>query len=164
MRAVDGIRENEEANKYFIDMLTAESGSEITLRRLNEAGVFGRLPDFGRVVAQMQHDMYHVYTADEHTIFAIGILQGMEQGKYKEDMPFATEAMQRVVSRRALFVAMLFHDIAKGRGGDHSILGAEVARHMCPRLGFVFGSDGNSGMVSSLSFAYEPHRLPSGFD
>ncbi|MGA0346756.1 MAG: [protein-PII] uridylyltransferase [Alphaproteobacteria bacterium] len=138
LRAVDRIREDEEANKYFIDMLTAESGSEITLRRLNEAGVFGRfLPDFGRVVAQMQHDMYHVYTVDEHTIFAIGILQGIEQGMYKEDMPVATEAMQRVVSRRALFVAMLFHDIAKGRGGDHSVLGAEVSRQICPRLGLT---------------------------
>lgn len=136
LRKVDQIREDEEANRLFIDMLTDPKGAEVTLRRLNEAGVFGRfVPDFGRVVAQMQHDMYHVYTVDEHTIFAIGILHRIEQGSYVEDMPVSTEAMQKIHSRRALFVSILLHDIAKGRGGDHSVLGAEVAQVLCPRFG-----------------------------
>ena len=136
LRRIDTIRNDAEANRLFLEMLMSSRGAEATLRRLNEASVFGRfVPDFGRVVAQMQHDMYHVYTVDEHTIFAIGILHGIEQGKYRDDMPVATDVIQKISSQRALFVALFLHDIAKGRGGDHSILGAEVAEALCPRLG-----------------------------
>ena len=103
---------------------------------MNEAGVFGRfIPDFGRVVAQMQYDMYHVYTVDEHTIFAIGILHQIETGQLKEELPLATEIMPTIVSRRALYLAILLHDIAKGRGGDHSELGEQIALKLGPRLG-----------------------------
>ena len=105
---------------------------------MNEAGVFGRfIPDFGRVVAQMQFDMYHHYTVDEHSIRAIGLLSRIERGVLKEDHPLATALFQRIASRRALYVAVLLHDIAKGRGGDHSELGAEVALALCPRLGLT---------------------------
>ena len=136
LRLVDSIRDNTEANRLFLDMLTAPKGAEVALRRMNEAAVFGRfVPDFGRVVAQMQHDMYHVYTVDEHTIFAIGILHGIEQGAYRDDMPTASDIIHKIVSRRALFVALFLHDIAKGRGGDHSQLGVDVALHLCPRFG-----------------------------
>jgi len=136
LRKIDTIREDPEANRLFLEMLTSPTGAEATLRRLNEASVFGRfVPDFGRVVAQMQHDMYHVYTVDEHTIFAIGILHGIEQGKYQSDMPVASDVIHKISSQRALFVALFLHDIAKGRGGDHSVLGAEVAETLCPRLG-----------------------------
>jgi [protein-PII] uridylyltransferase len=138
LKLVDGIRDDAEANRLFVEMLTFEKGPEVTLRRLNEAGVFGRfVPDFGRVVAQMQHDMYHVYTVDEHTIFALGILHGIEKGEYAEDMPVATDVVHKVSSRRALYVAVLLHDIAKGRGGDHSKLGAEVALKLGPRFGLT---------------------------
>jgi [protein-PII] uridylyltransferase len=136
LRLVDSIRDNAEANRLFLEILTAKKGAEITLRRMNEAGVFGRfVPDFGRVVAQMQHDMYHVYTVDEHTIFAIGIVHGVEKGAYKDDMPTASEIIHKINSRRALFAAVFLHDIAKGRGGDHSQLGADVALNLCPRFG-----------------------------
>jgi len=136
LKLVDTIRDDKEANRLFVEMLTDPNDADVTLRRLNESGVFGRfVPDFGRVVAQMQHDMYHVYTVDEHTIFAIGILHGIEQGKYKDDMPVASEVIHKLVSKRALYVAILLHDIAKGRGGDHSVLGAEVALDLCPRFG-----------------------------
>ncbi len=136
LRLVDTIRDDPEANRLFLEMLTSSKGAEVTLRRLNEASVFGRfVPDFGRVVAQMQHDMYHVYTVDEHTIFAIGILHGIEQGTYRDDMPVASDVIHKISSRRALFVSLFLHDIAKGRGGDHSVLGAEVAETLCPRLG-----------------------------
>jgi [protein-PII] uridylyltransferase len=136
IRLVDHIREDAEANRLFIEMLTDGKGAEITLRRLNEASVFGRfVPDFGRVVAQMQHDMYHVYTVDEHTIFAIGILHGIANGSYKDEMPIASEQIHNISSRRALIVATFLHDIAKGRGGDHSVLGAEVAERLCPQFG-----------------------------
>ena len=110
----------------------------MVLRWMNEAGVFGRfVPDFGRVVAQMQFDMYHHYTVDEHTIRAIGLLSQIERGELKDDHPLATGIFGQIVSRRALYVAVLLHDIAKGRGGDHSVLGAEVAERLCPRFGLT---------------------------
>jgi [protein-PII] uridylyltransferase len=138
LRLVDTIREDADANRLFMAMLTSPKTPEITLRRLNEAGVFGRfIPDFGRVVAQMQHDMYHVFTVDEHTIFAIGILHGIEQGEYTDEMPAASEAVHKVGSRKALYLALLLHDIAKGRGGNHSEIGAEVALRLGPRLGLT---------------------------
>jgi [protein-PII] uridylyltransferase len=103
---------------------------------MNEAGVMGRfVPDFGRVNAQMQFNMYHHYTVDEHTIRAIGLLSRIEKGELKDDHPRATRLIHKVASRRAAYVAVLLHDIAKGRKGDHSILGAEVARELCPRFG-----------------------------
>ena len=138
LRLIDSVRDDAEANRLFIEMLTSENDPEITLRRLNEAGVFGRfVPDFGRVVAQMQHDMYHVYTVDEHTIFAIGIIDGIGKGKFAEEMPIASDVIHRIQSRRALYCAVLLHDIAKGRGGNHSELGAEVALSLGPRFGLT---------------------------
>ncbi len=137
LRLIDAkLRADPEANRLFMAMLTSRQQPEITLRRLNEAGVFGRfVPDFGRVVAQMQYDMYHVYTVDEHTIFAIGILNKIEAGELVEELPLATGLVRTIDSRRALYVAVLLHDIAKGRGGDHSELGAQVAERLGPRLG-----------------------------
>jgi [protein-PII] uridylyltransferase len=135
-RIDDKLRQDPEANRLFLDMLTAKEGAEMTLRRLNEAGVFGRfVTDFGRVVAQMQYDMYHVYTTDEHTIRAIGILNQIEQGELFKDHPLATEIIHKVLSREVLYVALLLHDIAKGRGGDHSEIGADIAKKLCPRFG-----------------------------
>jgi len=129
------LRADAEANRLFMAMLTSPKEPEITLRRLNEAGVFGRfVPDFGRVVAQMQYDMYHTYTVDEHSIFAIGILHKIEAGALKEELPLASEIVHTIDSRRALYVAVLLHDIAKGRGGDHSELGAQVADRLGPRF------------------------------
>ncbi|MBT3534006.1 MAG: [protein-PII] uridylyltransferase, partial [Rhodospirillaceae bacterium] len=137
LRLIDGdLRENPVANRLFLEILSSKRNPETTLRRMNEAGVFGRfIPDFGRVVAQMQHDMYHVYTVDEHTIRAMGILANIEAGNLAEDHPLSTEVIGKVKLRRVLYVALLLHDIAKGRGGDHSVLGAEVAEELCPRLG-----------------------------
>ncbi len=119
-----------------MQMMTSPHDPETTLRRLNEAGVFGRfVPDFGRVVAQTQHDMYHTYTVDEHTIRAIGILAKIENGTLKEDHPLSANVVHKILSRPVLYLAILLHDIAKGRGGDHSVLGADVAMHLGPRLG-----------------------------
>jgi [protein-PII] uridylyltransferase len=102
---------------------------------MNEAGVFGRfVPDFGRVVAQMQFDMYHHYTVDEHSLRAIGLVSRIERGELDDDHPLAAALVKRLVSRRVLYVAVLLHDIAKGRRGDHSILGGEVAEKLCPAL------------------------------
>jgi [protein-PII] uridylyltransferase len=130
------LREDPEANRLFLEILTSRKDPETALRRMNEAGVFGRfIPDFGRVVAQMQYDMYHVYTVDEHTLFAIGILHEIERGLLKEELPLVTQLMPTIVSRRALYLAVLLHDIAKGRGGDHSEIGEQIALKLGPRLG-----------------------------
>ncbi|MXP26308.1 [protein-PII] uridylyltransferase [Altererythrobacter indicus] len=130
------IRKDKRANELFIKLLTGRNDPEMVLRWFNEAGVFGRfVPDFGKVNAQMQFDMYHHYTVDEHTIQAIGLLSHIERGELTSEHPLLSEIIHKVSSRRVLYVATLLHDIAKGRGGDHSVLGAEVALKICPRLG-----------------------------
>lgn len=138
LRVVDQLREDVTANALFLELLTSTKGAELSLRRLNEVGVLGRfIPDFGRVVAQMQYDMYHSYTVDEHTIFAIGILARIERGELKDEAPIASQVVKDVLSRRVLYLAVLLHDIAKGRAGDHSELGGDVAEKLCPRLGLT---------------------------
>jgi len=136
-RLINGeVRKQPRANQLFLELLTSRNDPETVLRWLNEAGVFGRfVPDFGRVNAQMQFDMYHHYTVDEHTIRAIGLLARIERGEMKTDHPLSHEIIHKIQSRRALYVSVLLHDIAKGRGGDHSVLGAELALRICPRLG-----------------------------
>ncbi|MBV8686039.1 MAG: [protein-PII] uridylyltransferase [Alphaproteobacteria bacterium] len=135
-KLVDEVRADPRANALFMDVLTSPRDPETVLRWMNEAGVFGRfVPDFGRVVAQMQFDMYHHYTVDEHSIRAIGLLSRIERGELRQEHPLATALFRHLASRRVLYVAVLLHDIAKGRGGDHSVLGAEVALALCPRLG-----------------------------
>jgi [protein-PII] uridylyltransferase len=130
------IRHDPRANALFMEVLTSVNRPEIVLRWMNEAGVFGRfVPDFGRVVAQMQFDMYHHYTVDEHSIRALGLLAAIERGELKQDHPISTAIFKQIASRRVLYVAVLLHDIAKGRGGDHSVLGAEIALKLCPRFG-----------------------------
>ncbi|KQT32089.1 protein-PII uridylyltransferase [Sphingomonas sp. Leaf412] len=137
-KLADGVRRDPRANALFLEVLTSRNDPELVLRWMNETGVMGRfVPDFARVVAQMQFDMYHHYTVDEHTIRAIGLLSRIEKGELDTDHPLATDVMQNIVSRRVLYVAVLLHDIAKGRGGDHSILGAAVAERLCPRFGLT---------------------------
>ena len=135
-RLADRVRDDRRANAFFLEVLTARDKPDVALRWMNEAGVFGRfVPDFGRVVAQMQFDMYHHYTVDEHSIRAIGLLSQIERGELVKDHPLSTVLFDQLASRRVLYVAVLLHDIAKGRGGDHSELGAEVAMDLCPRFG-----------------------------
>ena len=138
-RLIDArVRVDPRANALFMDVLTSPRDPETVLRWMNEATVFGRfVPDFGRVVAQMQFDMYHHYTVDEHSIRAIGLLSRIERGVLAEDHPLVTAILRQTSMRRVLFTSILMHDIAKGRGGDHSVLGAEVAAKLCPRLGLT---------------------------
>ena len=132
------LRENKEANRLFIELLTGSKSPENALRRMNEAGVLGRfIPAFGKVVAMMQFNMYHHFTVDEHLIRAIGILSDIEHGRCAEELPVSTEIIHTIDNRRALYVATLVHDIAKGRDEDHSIAGARIARKLCPRLGLT---------------------------
>ncbi|MDB5412812.1 MAG: bifunctional uridylyltransferase/uridylyl-removing protein [Rubritepida sp.] len=134
-RQADRLRGDPEASKLFLDLLTGKDAAK-WLRLLNETGFLGRfLPEWARIVGLMQFDTYHVFTVDEHTIEAIGVLQQVERGELNEIAPVATELMTQLQSRRALYMAALLHDIAKGRGGDHSELGARLAQEICPRLG-----------------------------
>ncbi|WP_349358792.1 [protein-PII] uridylyltransferase [Stappia sp.] len=130
------VRENPEANRLFLQILTSRKDPETVLRKMNETGVLGRfVPDFGKVVAMMQFSMYHHYTVDEHLIRSIGVLGEIERGEAGEDHPLSTDLIKTIQNRRVLFVAMFLHDIAKGRPEDHSIAGARIARKLCPRFG-----------------------------
>jgi [protein-PII] uridylyltransferase len=132
------LRDDAEANRLFLEILTSKNDAETVLRRMNEAGVLGRfIPAFGRIVAMMQFNMYHHYTVDEHLLRCIGVLSDIEAGR-SEDTKFASELMRAIQPRHRelLYVALFLHDIAKGRIEDHSMAGARVARNLCPRLGF----------------------------
>ncbi len=134
----DRLRNDPEANRIFLEMLCSPQNSEPTLRRMNEAGVLGRfIPDFGRVVSMMQFNMYHHYTVDEHLIRTIGVLSGIERGEDTDAHPLSTRLIGSIQHRRALYVTAFLHDIAKGRDEDHSIVGARIARSLCPRLGLT---------------------------
>jgi [protein-PII] uridylyltransferase len=130
------LRENEEANRLFMSILTSKRQPAVILRRMNEAGVLGRfIPEFGKIVAMMQFNMYHHYTVDEHLIRTVSVLSGIDKGEGEREHPLASKLMPGIEEREALYVAVFLHDIAKGRPEDHSVAGAKVARKLCPRLG-----------------------------
>jgi [protein-PII] uridylyltransferase len=93
------------------------------------------MPDFGRVVGQTQHNLYHVYTVDEHTIRAVDTLHRIERGELAGELPLASEVLPKILSRRELYLAIFLHDLGKGRGGDHSVVGEAIAQRLCRRLG-----------------------------
>lgn len=158
-RALTGkVRKNPVANAAFLSCLASKRDPERVLRRMNETGIFGRfIPDFGKIVAQMQFDMYHHYTVDEHTIRAIGLLSQIERGLQQEDHPICTLMMPKIIMRRALYAAVLMHDIAKGRGGNHSILGEKIAKKICPRLGLT------PAETETVAWLVRQHLLMSNF-
>jgi [protein-PII] uridylyltransferase len=132
----DRLRNDPEANRIFLGLLTAPGNPEATLRRMNEAGVLGRfVPDFGTVVSMMQFNMYHHYTVDEHLIRTVGVVSEIDRGEAGKLHPLSDHLIKTVENRRVLHVAAFLHDIAKGRPEDHSIAGARIAREVCPRLG-----------------------------
>src|SRR5271165_5911996 len=139
LKLVDkALRENEEANLLFREILTSKTNAEIVLRRMNEAGVLGRfIPEFGQVVSMMQFNMYHHYTVDEHLLRCIGVLAEIEVGT-NPDYVLANDLMRKIHPnhRDVLYFALFLHDIAKGRVEDHSTAGARIARHVGPRFGF----------------------------
>jgi [protein-PII] uridylyltransferase len=132
----DKLRNDPEANRIFLDLLTSKTSPEATLRRMNEAGVLGRfIPEFGHVVSMMQFNMYHHYTVDEHLLRTVGQLHAIEDGQLADTLPLSTEIVRSIQNRRALYVAAFLHDIGKGQLEDHSILGARIARSLGPRFG-----------------------------
>ncbi|MGF9760680.1 [protein-PII] uridylyltransferase [Microvirga sp. 0TCS3.31] len=150
------LRNDPDANKLFLDIITSKNAPEVVLRQMNEAGLLGRLvPDFGRIVAMMQFNMYHHYTVDEHLVRSVGVLTEIEAGRLGGEHPLANRIFPTIRNRRALYVAVFLHDIAKGRPEDHSTAGAAIARKLGPRFGL---SDAETDTVAWL---VEHHLLMS---
>nr|WP_237072559.1 [protein-PII] uridylyltransferase [Pseudaestuariivita rosea] len=132
----DDMRQSKEANRIFIDLLLKHGNPQRSLRRMNELGMLAAfIPEFQPIVAMMQFNMYHHYTVDEHTIQCISTLAQIEREELVEELPIASGILKAGVNRRVLYIALLLHDIGKGQDEDHSILGAKIARKVCPRLG-----------------------------
>jgi [protein-PII] uridylyltransferase len=132
----DEMREDPEAQGLFLDLLLKHGNPERSLRRMNELGVLSAfIPEFEPIVAMMQFNVYHHYTVDEHIIQTISCLAQIERGELVEELPVASGILKQGVNRKVLYVALLLHDIGKGRPEDHSILGAQIARRVAPRLG-----------------------------
>jgi [protein-PII] uridylyltransferase len=135
-RIDDSVRDNPEAQRIFLDLMLKHGNPERALRRMNELDVLGAfIPEFEAIVAMMQFNVYHHYTVDEHIIQCISVLAQIERGELVEELPVATGILKAGVNRRVLYVALLLHDIGKGRPEDHSIIGAQMARRIAPRLG-----------------------------
>lgn len=132
----DEMRNDKEARRQFLDLMLKHGNPERALRRMNELGVLAAfIPEFEPIVAMMQFNMYHHYTVDEHTIQCIRTLSQIEHGDLIEELPLVSGILKEGVNRKVIYVALLLHDIGKGRDEDHSILGAKIARKVAPRLG-----------------------------
>lgn len=150
------VRNDPEANRLFLGILTSRNTPEIVLRLMNEAGVLGRfVPEFGRIVALMQFNMYHHYTVDEHLLRTVGNLADLEKQRFATDHPLASEILPTISNRTALYLALFLHDIAKGRPEDHSAAGVDVARTLCPRLGL------SERVTETVAWLVEHHLIMS---
>ncbi|MDD4914171.1 MAG: [protein-PII] uridylyltransferase [Methylococcales bacterium] len=131
-RIDQAFRQNKQANKLFLDILRQPRGITHELKRMNRYGVLAAyLPDFANIVARMQYDLFHIYTVDEHTLFVIRNLRRFSLDKHAAELPFCTRIFLLIARPEVLYIAALFHDIGKGRGGDHSELGESIARKFC---------------------------------
>ncbi len=116
----------------FMELLRQPRGVYTGLRMMNRFGVLGAyLPNFGRIVGQMQHDMFHVYTVDQHTLTVVRNVRRYSLPQYRDEFPLCSELMETLPKRELIYIAALFHDIAKGRGGDHSTLGEADVTEFC---------------------------------
>jgi [protein-PII] uridylyltransferase len=121
-----------EHKEIFLEILKAPEGVTHELRRMNLYGVLGHyIPAFGLIEGRMQYDLFHAFTVDEHTLFVVSNLRRLALTRFNHEFPEDSQKMQAIESPEILYIAGLFHDIAKGRGGDHSIIGAEEAEVFC---------------------------------
>jgi len=136
-RLMEQWRDNVRMRETFVEMFREGNGLTRNLRRMNRYGLLGRLlPDFGLVVGHMQYDLFHTLTVDEHTLFVVRNLRRFAMDRFKHELPICNEIMERIPKPELLYFAGLFHDMAKGRGGDHSELGAVEAEKFCLEHGF----------------------------
>lgn len=157
LRLIDNkLRNDPRANSYFLTILTSPLYVERILRQMNESGVLGKfVPDFGKIVALMQFNMYHHYTVDEHLIRAVGCMADIANGGLRQELPLTHELLPQLNDTRLLYVALFLHDIAKGRPEDHSIAGARIAKKLCPRFGL------NAAETDTVAWLIEYHLLMS---
>ncbi|MDP1629870.1 MAG: [protein-PII] uridylyltransferase [Caulobacter sp.] len=152
------VRRDPVAAKAFLDILARGQRPYRTLTLMNESGVLGRfIPEFGRIVAQMQFNMYHSYTVDEHTLRAVGIINDISKGRLAEDHPLAVSIMPRIGDRESLYLAMLLHDTGKGGAGGQEKAGARAARSACERLGIP------RAKISLIAWLVEHHLVMSDY-
>ncbi len=153
----DAVRRDPAAIEVFLDLLLGNSNPERALRRMNELGVLGAfIPEFGKIFAMMQFNMYHSYTVDEHSIQCVSILSQIERGELQEDLPVVSSILEGGgINRRVLYLAVLMHDIGKGRPEDHSIIGAQIVTDVCTRLGLP------SEEVETVAWLVRHHLLMS---
>lgn len=128
----DEFRKNETVNHLFMQLMSAANGLTHQMRRMNSYGFLAAyIPAFAKITGRMQYDLFHAYTVDQHTIFVIRNLRRFALKKHEDEFPFCNLVYSKLENPRLLYLAALFHDIAKGRGGDHSVLGAEEATRFC---------------------------------
>jgi [protein-PII] uridylyltransferase len=152
------VRRDPEAAKIFLDILARGKQPGRTLTLMNESGVLGRyLPEWGRIVAQMQFNMYHSYTVDEHTLRAVSIINDIAAGRLADDHPLATAVLPLIDDREALYLTMLLHDTGKGGVGGQEKAGARSARSACERLGV------DRAKVELVAWLVEHHLVMSDF-
>ncbi len=151
-----GFRRDPANRERFMEILRRPSGQTHTLRRMNQYGVLGRyLPAFGRIVGRMQHDLFHVYTVDEHILMVVRNLRRFAVPEMAHEYPLCSRLMAEFERPEVLYLAGLFHDIAKGRGGDHSRLGMADARRFCREHGL------SQDDVDLVTWLVESHLLMS---
>ena len=136
-RIDDGFRADVRARSLFLEILRQPRGLDHELRRMHRYGILGAyLPVFGQVAGQMQYDLFHAYTVDEHSLFVVRNLGMLADPARHDEHPHCADIFARLPKPELIYVAGLFHDVAKGRGGDHSEIGAELVREFCTRHGF----------------------------
>ncbi|EGL56031.1 UTP:GlnB uridylyltransferase [Methylophaga aminisulfidivorans MP] len=144
----DNFRRDIKNRTLFMEIIRQPKGVTHEFRRMNELGVLGAyLPEFGCVVGQMQHDLFHAYTVDEHTLFLVGNLRRFSCEENREEFPLCSEVFNQLPKPEILYIAGIYHDIAKGRGGDHSVLGVVDAKAFCERHNL---SDYDTSIVAFL--------------
>ena len=152
------VRRDPAAARVFLDLLAKGKETYRSLTLMNEAGVLGRyVPEFGHIVAQMQFNMYHSYTVDEHTLRAVGVIADIMAGRLTQDHPLAVSVAPLISDREALFLAMLLHDTGKGGVGGQEIAGARAARQACERLGL------ERERIELIAWLVEHHLMMSDF-
>src|SRR5580693_33547 len=152
------LRRDPEAAKAFLDVLARGRSTYRTLTMMNESGVLGRyLPEFGHIVAQMQFNMYHSYTVDEHTLRAVGIIADIQHGRLADDHPLSTAIWPMIEDKELLFLAMLLHDTGKGGAGGQEKAGARAARAACERMGL------ERERIEQVAWLVEHHLAMSDF-
>jgi [protein-PII] uridylyltransferase len=144
----DAFREDLRSRSLFFEIFCQPLGLTHALRRMNRYGILSAyIPVFGKIAGQMQYDLFHAYTVDQHSIFVVSNLRRFAMPEHYQDFPFCSQIIQTLPKPELLYIAGLFHDVAKGRGGDHSELGAVDALHFCKSHGF---SDHDARFVAWL--------------